>query len=182
MFRIYKLADIVRIDPSKLGRPLEEVAFEELRKKYEGLKDRNLGIVLAIINVNVDPEGVIPLGDGAPYHRVEFEVLSYVPLVDEIVEGIVNTVGRMGITVKIGPLEGFIHISQISDEEAKYDPLRNAIVIGQGKKMISQGNVVRARITSVSFGPLTRMPRISMTMKWPYLGRLEWIKEMTSKD
>ncbi|MEM1525661.1 MAG: DNA-directed RNA polymerase [Ignisphaera sp.] len=177
MFRIYRLTDIIRVDPAKLSRPLEEIAFEELRKKYEGLKDKNLGIVLAIINAYVDPEGYIPLGDGAPYHKVEFEILSYVPIINEIIEGPVNTVGRMGITVKMGPLEGFVHVSQIADEEVKYDPLRNTIVLAQSKKIISQGDVVRARITSVSLGAQTRMPRISMTMKQPYLGKLEWIKE-----
>lgn len=181
VFRIYKLLDIVRVDPSKIGKPLEETAFEELRKKYEGYKDKNLGLVLAIINVNVDPQGFIPLGDGAPYHKVVFDVLSYVPIVDEIVEGPVNTVGRMGITVKIGPLEGFVHISQVSDEEARYDPVRNAIVLGQGKKVIMQGDIVRARITSVSFGTQMKMPRISMTMRQPYLGKIEPGKEKTAR-
>lgn len=181
MFRIYKLIDVVRIDPLKLGQSLEEIAFEELRKNYEGLKDKNLGLVLAIMNVKVDPEGFIPLGDGAPYHRVEFEILAYVPITNEIVEGPVDIVGRMGITVKIGPLEGFVHISQIADEEVKYDPLRNAIVMVQSKKAISQGDIVRARITSISFGPQAKLPRISMTMRQPYLGKLEWIKEKIDK-
>jgi DNA-directed RNA polymerase subunit E' len=182
MFRIHRLVDVVRIDPSKIGKPLEEVTLEELRKKYEGLKDKNLGIVLAVINVRIDPEGYIPLGDGAPYHKVELEVLSYVPIINEIVEGPVSTVGRMGITLKIGPLEGFIHISQIADEEVKYDPLRNAIVLTQSKRMIMQEDIVRARITSVSFGAQTKMPRISMTMRQPYLGKLEWIKEKIEKE
>ena len=181
MFRLYRLADIVRLNPSKLSKPLEAVALEELRKRYEGYKDKDLGIVIAIVNVNVDPEGVIPLGDGASYHKVTFDVLSYIPIVNEVVEGSVSTVGRMGVTVKLGPLEGFVHISQISDEEARYDPLHNAIVIGPGKKILAQGDIVRARITSASFGAQTRMPRISMTMRQPYLGKLEWIKEKPGK-
>ncbi|MEM0371608.1 MAG: DNA-directed RNA polymerase [Ignisphaera sp.] len=182
MFRIYRLSDIIRIDPSKFGKPLEEIAFEELRKKYEGLKDKNLGLVLAIINIKVDPEGFIPLGDGAPHHRVEFDVLTYVPIINEIVEGPVNIVGRMGITLKIGPLEGFVHISQIADEEVKYDPLRNSIVLTQSKKIITQGDIVRARVTSISFGPQAKLPRISMTMRQPYLGKLEWIEEKIRKS
>lgn len=182
MFRVYRLTDVIRVDPSKLDKPLEEIAFEELKKRYEGLKDKNLGIVLAIMNVRIDPEGYIPLGDGAPYHRVEFEVLSYVPIINEIVEGPINTVGRMGITVKIGPLEGFVHISQIADEEAKYDPLRNAIVLSQSKKVLLQGDIVRARITSVSFGTQTRMPKINMTMRQPCLGKVSWIREKDEKE
>ncbi len=182
MFRVYRLRDVVRIDPSKLDREIEEVAFEELRKRYEGLKDRNLGIVLAITNIKVDPIGYIPMGDGAPYHRVEFDVLTYTPIVGEILEGIVETIGRMGITIRIGPIEGFVHISQISDDEIRYDPVSNTLICKNTKRVISQGDIVRARITTVSLGPQQRLPRINMTMKQPYLGKLEWIESSSKKS
>lgn len=175
LFRIYRLREIIRIDPAKLGQNIEEVALEELRKRYEGLRDKNLGIVLAVINVKVDPVGYIPIGDGAPYHRVEFEVLSYIPMIGEIVEGSIETIGRMGITMRIGPVEGFVHVSQIIDDEVRYDPVTNTLIGRNTKKMLSQGDIVRARITSVSLGAQQKLPRINMTMKQPFLGKLEWI-------
>ncbi|MEM3972884.1 MAG: DNA-directed RNA polymerase [Ignisphaera sp.] len=177
LFRLYRLRDIVRIDPSKINRAIEEVAFDELRKKYEGLKDKNLGIVIAITDVNVDPMGYIPIGDGAPYHRVEFTVVAYVPLVSEVVEGEVATVGRGGITVSLGPIEGFIHIQQIADDEVSYDVARNIIVCKNTKRFVMQGDIVRARVTSVSLGAVGRPPRVTMTMRQPYLGKLEWISK-----
>lgn len=158
-----------------MGRPLEEAAFEEIRKKYEGLRDRNLGIVIAVTNVKVDPMGVIPLGNGAPHYKVEFDALTYIPIVNEVVEGPVEVLGRMGLTVRIGPIEGFIHISQIADDEVVYDPARNVITCRGSKRFVAQGDIVRARITSISLGTPQRPPRVSMTMRQPYLGKIEWI-------
>jgi DNA-directed RNA polymerase subunit E' len=175
LFRIYRLRDIVRIDPAKIDKALEETAFEEIRKKYEGLRDKNLGIVIAITNIKVDPMGIIPLGDGAPHYRVEFDALTYVPTINEIIEGPVEVLGRMGLTVRIGPIEGFIHISQVADDEVSYDPARNMVICKNSKRFISQGDIVRARITSISLGSLQRPPRVSMTMRQPYLGKIEWI-------
>jgi DNA-directed RNA polymerase subunit E' len=175
LFRIYRLRDIVRIDPAKIDKALEETAFEEIRKKYEGLRDKNLGIVIAITNIKVDPMGIIPLGDGAPHYRVEFDALTYVPTINEIIEGPVEVLGRMGLTVRIGPIEGFIHISQVADDEVSYDPARNMVICKNSKRFISQGDIVRARITSTSLGSPQRPPRVSMTMRQPYLGKIEWI-------
>jgi DNA-directed RNA polymerase subunit E' len=175
LFRVLKLRDVVRVDPAKMDMPLEEVVFEALRKKYEGLKDKTLGIVIAVIDVNVNPMGYIPVGDGAPYHVTEFTVLTYVPIVNEVVEGVVETVGRSGVTVSIGPIEGFVHIQQIADDETTYDIARNVIVCRNTKRFVAQGDRVRARITSVSLGASGRPPRVSMTMRQPYLGKLDWI-------
>ncbi|MEM0006036.1 MAG: DNA-directed RNA polymerase [Ignisphaera sp.] len=177
MFRIYRLRDIVRIDPSKIDRPLEETAFDEIRKKYEGLRDRNLGIVVAITNIKVDPMGVLPLGDGAPHYRVVFDALTYIPVINEVGEGPVEVLGRMGLTVRVGPIEGFIHISQVADDEVSYDPARNMVICKNSKRFVMQGDMVRARITSISLGTPQRLPRVSMTMRQPYLGKIEWLSK-----
>ena len=177
LFRIYRLRDVVRIDPSKFGMSPEEAVLEELRKRYEGYRDRNLGIVIMVRNPKVDPIGYIIFGDGASYHRVEFEVLTYVPTINEVVEGQVEQVNRAGLIVKIGPLEGFIHISQVADEEVSFDPVRGSVICKQTKRIITKGDVVRARITSVSLGGSQRAPRVVMTMRQPFLGKKEWIDE-----
>lgn len=174
LFRIYKLRDVVRVEPSKFEKPLENVVLEELRRKYEGLKDKTLGIILAVLDVNIDPLGIIPMGEGAPHHVVEFTVLSYVPIPNEVVEGIVETISRGGITVDVGAVEGFVHIQQITDEEVEYDAVRGVITTKSSKKVIMPGDIVRARITNVTIAP-NRPPRVNLTMRQPYLGKIEWI-------
>ncbi len=179
MFRLYKLRDIVRIEPSKFGRPLEEVALEVLKSKYEGLRDKNLGLIVLVRNPKVDPMGYIVPGDGASYHAVEFEALTYVPIVNEVVEGVVKNIVRVGLILDLGPVEGFVHISQIADEEVFYDHARGAMVCRQSKRFVERGDVVRARITGIS-SSATQL-RISLTMRQPFLGKREWIEEYIRK-
>ena len=43
MFNKITMKDTIRIDPTRFDKPLEDAAFEELRGKYEGLVDEELG-------------------------------------------------------------------------------------------------------------------------------------------
>ncbi len=192
MFRVYRAKCIVRIEPrDTMGaealrspnkeRILENAALKELRERFEGKYFRDLGFVVALNLVRISPEGYIIMGDGATYHEVELEILAYVPMINEIVEGSISEVSRHGAQIRIGPIEGFIHISQISDEEAYFDPVRGAIVLRQSKRVLQREDVVRARVTSVSATAGQRLPRMSLTMRQPYLGKLEWIEEYKRK-
>ncbi|RLG87471.1 MAG: DNA-directed RNA polymerase [Thermoprotei archaeon] len=176
MYRVYTVRDVVRIDPSDFGRPLDEVALEVLKERYEGKIDRNLGVIIMVYDPKVEPMGYLILGDGASYHRVEFKMLTYVPVLNEVVEGFVNDIRRIGLFVSLGPIDGFIHISQIAEEEAQYDEARRGIVCRQSKRFIGRGDLVRARITNVSTSGPANIFRVSMTMRQPYLGKKEWIE------
>lgn len=192
MFRIYRARCIVRIEPREImgaealrsvdkGKILENAALKELREMFEGRYIRDLGFVIAINLLKVSSEGYIIMGDGATYHEVELEIVAYVPMINEIVEGSISEVSRHGAQIRIGPIEGFIHISQISDEEAYFDPVRGAIVLRQSKRVLQREDVVRARVTSISSTAGHRLPRMSLTMRQPYLGKLEWIEEYKRK-
>ncbi|NPA96551.1 MAG: DNA-directed RNA polymerase [Crenarchaeota archaeon] len=182
MFRVYKLRGVVRIDPSELDKGLETAALSELKKKFEGMYSRDLGLIIALRNLKVSPEGYIVMGDGATYHEVEFEVLAYVPMINEVIEATVENVAKHGAHIRVGPIDGLIHISQIADEEAFFDPVRGAIVLRQSKRVLMKGDKVRARVTSVSGASAQRLPRMSLTMRQPYLGKIEWIKEYKAKS
>jgi DNA-directed RNA polymerase subunit E' len=49
MFNLVTLKDTIRISPSKFDQPLDTAAYEELRSKYEGLVDEDLGYVISVI-------------------------------------------------------------------------------------------------------------------------------------
>ncbi|RLG77462.1 MAG: DNA-directed RNA polymerase [Thermoprotei archaeon] len=181
MFRVYTVRDVVRIDPSNFGRPLNEVALEELKDRYEGKIDRNLGVIIMVYDPEVEPMGYLILGDGASYHRVTFKMLAYIPVINEVVEGIVHDVRRIGLFVSLGPIDGFTHISQVSDEEVQFDDARRVIVCRQSKRFVERGDIVRARITNVSTSGPANIFRVSMTMRQPFLGKKEWIDEYVRK-
>lgn len=172
MFRLCRIKDIVRIPPDRFGEPLESVAKDELRKRYEGKVDSSLGLVIAVVNVDVGAEGFILQGDGATYHDVVTDILTYYPLLNEVTLGEVVDVKKIGMYVNIGPIDAFIHISQVLDDKVMYDELQDLLIGEETKKTFRKGDVVRGRVVSVSINAPTSI-RVAMTLRQPYLGKVE---------
>lgn len=171
MFKLYRVSDVVRVPPDKFDKPLEDAVYEELRKSYEGLISENYGLIIAIIDVTVDPIGRIYLGDPASYHRVEFTMLTFKPFLKEVVEGDVVNIQSHGVFLNLGCTNGYIHVSQITDERTEYDPTRPALVFKGPLGFIEKNNVLRARIYSLKLDRAKGI-RIHMTIKQPGLGKI----------
>lgn len=181
MFSIITLEDVVRVPPEKFGQELETVTNEELKAKYEGVLNENLGFVIAVIDVKASSSGKIIPGDGATYHAVSFTLLSYRPEVQEIVEGEVVELEDFGAFVRIGPLDALLHVSQIIDNFISYDERQGALNAKESGRTLRQGDAVRARVTAVSFTKGKSSGKIGLTTRQPFLGKIEWIKEDVEK-
>lgn len=181
MFPVYKLLqmnDVVRIPPEKFGSPLEQVAAEVLRTSYEGVVMREFGAVLAVLNVQVSNVGKILPGNGAIYHKTSFDLLVYTPLIQEVVEGEIVEVTDFGVFVRIGPMDGLVHVSQVINDFITYDEKRGALIGKETQRVLEKGVSVRSRIITVSLsGGASRSSKIGMTMRQPFLGVLSWIEE-----
>ncbi|MBA2862226.1 DNA-directed RNA polymerase [Methanococcus maripaludis] len=178
MYKILKISDTVRIPPKMFGNPLSENVKRVLMEKYEGILDKDVGFILSIVDVDNVSEGSIIYGDGAAYHETEFNVLTYVPELQEVVDGEIVDVVEFGAFVRLGPLDGLIHISQIMDDFVSFDPKREAIIGKETGKVLEKGDKVRARIVAVSLREeKKRGSKIALTMRQNGLGRLEWLEE-----
>ena len=60
-----------------------------------------MGYIIQVIDVDLDPVGKIIPGDGARYHKVNFSVLSFFPLLQEIVEGEIVEITDFGAFIRI---------------------------------------------------------------------------------
>jgi DNA-directed RNA polymerase subunit E' len=181
LYILYTVKDVVRIPPEEFGLPLEEAARRTRREKYEGIVSPELGVILAVTDVEVDEVGKIVPGDGATYHNAVFRLLAFNQLRNEVVEGPVVEVKEFGIFVRIGPIDGLVHRSQITDDYMEYEPSREALIGKETRLVIEKGDIVRARIASVSIAPTTNVIKVGLTMRQPYLGKLEWIKRLVEK-
>ncbi len=174
------LEDYVRIPPSRFGEPLDKVAYEQLRDKYEGKVERDIGIFVKILSLEVSKKGIITFGDGATYHKVRVKILVFSPLNNEIVEGDVVETTEYGAFIRIGPVRGLLHKTQMmSDNIIFYDKTSGTFIGEKSKRRLGKGDVVRVRIVSVSY-VLTSSGlglRISLTARQPFLGKYEWIEE-----
>jgi len=174
---LLKLLSTLRIPPDKFNEPLDQVAFEIACQTYEGYYNRELGLIIAVIDVKVSEVGRIIPGDGATYHDAEVELLAFNPQQNEVVEGEVKDTAPFGLFVNLGPVEGFVHISQIIDDYVVYDHVRGSFMAKTKGRMVEKGDIIRARVVSIGFSQDKRAIRIGMTMRQPGLGKIEWIKE-----
>jgi DNA-directed RNA polymerase subunit E' len=171
------LEDTVRIPPEKFDKALEIVTHEELSGKFEGIVSNELGFVVAVTNMEVSPVGRVIPGDGATYHSVSFTLLSYSPEVQEIVEGEVVEVEDFGAFIRVGPIDALLHVSQVIDDFVSYDERRGTLMAKNTGRLLQQGDTIRGRITVVSLGRGGSSGKIGMTMRQPFLGKIEWIAE-----
>jgi len=177
MFKLITLQDTIRIPPETFGNPLEAVGREQVKTKYEGVVDEELGYVIAVTKVEVSPIGKIIPGDGATYHKVNFSLLAFYPVIQEIVEGDVVEIADFGAFVRIGPVDALLHVSQLMDDFISYDEKQGVLLGKESKRRLSTSDQVRVRITAVSLGRAGSSGKIGVTARQPCLGKLDWLKE-----
>ncbi len=181
MFKLITLEDTIRIPPETFGNPLKTVGHQQVRAKYEGIVNEELGYIVAVTNVKVNPVGKIIPGDGATYHKVTFSVLAFYPKIQEIVEGEVVEIADFGAFVRIGPVDALLHVSQLMDDFISYDEKQGVLLGKETKRKLTNGDQVRVRITAVSLGKAGSTGKIGVTARQPFLGKLEWIEQEVKK-
>ena len=178
MYSRMRLADTVRIAPEMLGKPVKESVKLALREKLEATISKKIGAIVAILDVVGVGDGHILAGDGGVYYDTTFDALVFTPVMQEVIEGSVVEIVEFGAFVGIGPMDGLLHISQITDEYIYYDEKNSRLVTKDSGRSINVGDRLRTRIVAVSLNE--REPRdskIGLTMRQPALGKIEWIEE-----
>ena len=180
MFMIVEVQDTVQVHPKDFGKPLEEVVFNNLRNQYEGILDEELGFVVLVTDVKVDPVGYIIPRNGSTFHKCIFKLVTYLPRQQEIVMGEIVEITEFGCFVRMGPTDGLIHISQITDDYISYDEKNNILIGKKTGRKIEVGDEIRARVINVSLTTGTS-GKIALSTRQPMLGKLEWIEAEKKK-
>ena len=183
MYYKLKLADKVRVPAHRLGEDLRIVLLDVLQEQLEGSIDKEIGIFIVVTSIDEIGEGEIIPGDGAVYYDVTFEALVLRLALQEIVEGIVVETTGFGAFVSLGPIDAMLHVSQISDDYINHDEKNSRLVCQQSNRTIGVGDVVRARIVSLSLNEREpRESKIGLTMRQAGLGTAHWLDEEYNKE
>jgi DNA-directed RNA polymerase subunit E' len=173
----------VRIPPRRFDEPREMVAIETLNETYDGRLDKNLGLFICVNEIEELGEGKLIMGDGASYHNVIFNSIFFKPEQQEIIDGEVIEIAEFGAFVRIGPMDGLVHVSQVTDDFITYDAKRGALLARESNKTLEEGNLVRARTVAISLKDNSvKDTKIGLTMRQNNLGRFEWIEEAKQKS
>ncbi len=182
MYKKMKLEGVAKIEPSELGNPLEEAIDRALRDKYEAVVDKTLGTIVAVLGADEIGDGHILAGDGAIYYNVTFDAIVFKPEMQEIIEGEVVEIVKFGAFLSMGPFDGLLHVSQITNEYISYDEKNARLASKESSKSLGEGDKVRARIIAVSLNEKDpRESKIGLTMRQTGLGKLEWLEVARSQ-
>jgi len=183
MYKKMKLEGMAKIEPDHLGDPLEAAVDKALRDKYEAVVDKTLGTIVAVLGADTIGEGHILPGDGSVYYEVTFNALVFRPEMQEIIEGEVVEIVKFGAFLSMGPFDGLLHVSQITNEYISYDEKNARLVSKESNKSLSEGDKVRARVIAVSLNEKEpRESKIGLTMRQTGLGRLEWLETASKAE
>jgi len=174
MYQLVTVEDEISVPPEKLNLELEDSVKDSLEAKFEGNINTDIGVILAIMDVDGIEEGIVLPGDPSVHYPVKFKLLSWMPKEHEIVEGEVVDITEFGAFVRCGALDGLVHISQVMDDYVSYDEKNSQLMGKQTRRILKEGDKVRARIISVSF---KEQSKLGLTMRQPLLGSFKWLTE-----
>ncbi len=163
--------------PKYIGQDIEAATTEILRVKYERTLDKDAGIVLVVYNVRDISDGYILPADPNIHHDVTFDILTFKLDVDEVVIGEVSELADFGLFVRLGPLDGLVHLSQITSDFITYDRKAGVFVSKNTKRTVKKGDTVYAKVSTISMRNTIQDVKIALTMRPEGFGKPEWIKE-----
>ena len=174
MFYLTDVEDYVRVEPKLFGLPTAEAVDQQLRETYSDYYDKELGRVVAVMDVLEVGEGVIIPGDGAAYYNSKFKLLIWKPELQELVYGTISEITNFGAFIDMGVMRGMIHISQTMNDFVSFSKA-NSLLGKASKRGLKSGDLCMARVVAISHKG--DEPKLGLTMRQPGLGKLEWIQE-----
>jgi DNA-directed RNA polymerase subunit E' len=176
MFKLYTIEGKIEIPPFLFGQEKSVSARIILAEDYEGIITRDYGFIIAVVDVLDVGKGIIIPGNANTFHEVIFTILTFKPTVSEVVEGTVVEIVDFGSFVRLGPLDGLVHVSQICDDYISYEQVGNRFIGKETGKILDVNDQIRAKIIAVSLGT-GRSGKLGLTMRQKFLGKDDWIED-----
>jgi DNA-directed RNA polymerase subunit E' len=178
MYKRVTLLDTVKVPPEHLADVSTELVKGLLQDKLEGQVDEDVGSVVSVIEVRDTGEGRVLPNEPGVYYEAEFDALTFDPQMQEVVDGEVVEVVSFGAFVGIGPVDGLLHVSQISEEYLAFDDENQQLASRETNRTLGTGDPVRTRIVTKSIDERNpRDSKIGLTAKQPGLGKHGWLEE-----
>lgn len=182
MYRIAKGEGYIRLPPNMLDMDIKSAAKEIIKNMYRNKYLPEIGLVLDILNVDVEKDNLIVINDPYIYIKVKFDMVSFTIENKELILGVVREVVEYGAFVLIGPFEALLNVSQISNEKFRYNKDKKRLENLDGTKTIEVGDRIYAMVSTVSMKEGPAKAKISLSCRaYPYLGNIKWFNQLESE-
>ncbi|WP_348613524.1 DNA-directed RNA polymerase [Halobaculum rarum] len=177
MYKRVRLKDTVEVPPEHLADVSRGRVRKLLQDKLEGRMDEDVGSVVSVIEVQDIGDGAVLPNRPGVYYQAEFDAVTFDPDMQEVVDGNVVEVVEFGAFVGIGPVDGLLHVSQISDEYLAYDGENQQLASTESDRTLGVDDAVRVRVVTKSIDERNpRDSKIGLTAKQPGLGKHAWLE------
>ncbi|GAA5884387.1 hypothetical protein JCM3774_002354 [Rhodotorula dairenensis] len=174
MFFYKQLTQDLIMHPSYFNQSLRGHLGNELRRQVEGTCSGRLGYIVAVVLEEMDSSGTHRgriMEDGQAVFSIKYRAVVYRPFRNEVVDGVVSSVNKMGIFVDVGPLQCFIS-THLVPPDFSFDPNSNPPCFSSSEDTltIQKGTKIRLKIVGTRIDA-TEIFAIG-TIKEDYLGPL----------
>ena len=183
MYKRVRLKDTVEVPPEHLDNVTPDLVRQLLQDKLEGRMDEEVGSVVTVTEVHDIGDGAVVPNQPGVYYEADFDALTFDPDMQEVIDGEIVEVVSFGAFVGIGPVDGLLHVSQISDEYLAFDEENQMLASRESNNTLGVGDAVRARIVTKSIDERNpRESKIGLTAKQPGLGKHGWLREQRQQE
>ena len=183
MFKKVRIIDTVEVPPDKLGDVNKDIIKVLLQEKLEGRVDKSVGSIISVTHVHNLEEGVVLPGYPGVYYPTDFDAITFDPAMQEVIDGTVVEVVEFGAFVGIGPIDGLLHVSQISDEYLSFNGENQQLASTESGKLLRVDDSVRTRIVTKNIDERNpRESKIGLTAKQPGLGKHGWLEDKRERE
>ncbi|KAJ3309216.1 DNA-directed RNA polymerase II subunit [Blyttiomyces sp. JEL0837] len=106
---VYKqLTHVIQLHPQYFGPRMREYLVKRLHEEVEGTCSGRFGYVISVVEVVEVGHGVLQTASGFAEFNITYKAIVFKPFKNQVVDGVVTTVNRMGFFADVGPLQVFV--------------------------------------------------------------------------
>ena len=177
MYYLKTIEDKIRVPPNLFGSDIKDAILNILREKFERRMFKDIGLILVVDSPEILTTGSVIPGDSGAYYKISFDALTFLPQVNEVFEAEIKEIVEFGAFASTGPLQGLLHVSQISREKFFYDKKSKSLTSREEKRSLKKGDKILVKVSTVSLKATTAETKIGLTMRPDGLGKPEWLEE-----
>lgn len=171
MFFVKIFTESIILDPSSLGRDLENLIRAALIEKVQGSVSQKYGYIICVIKTLEIGKGKILDTTGEVIFNVKYKAVVMKPILNEIIDGVVEKVESYGINVTAGVLKKIFISKNHFPGDFQYNENTNSFKSQEMNDEVKVDSDIRFRITGINF-ELNQF-LCTGTMSEAYLGPLK---------
>ncbi|KAI9019033.1 RNA polymerase Rpb7 [Hyaloraphidium curvatum] len=116
MFFLKDLTHTILLQPQYFGAGIREELKRRVAQEKEGTCDGRFGYIIAVLKVDDVQPGVIQVGTGCAEYLIRYQAVVFRPFVNQVVDGKITQVSKVGFFADVGPLEVFVSTYSMSPD------------------------------------------------------------------